>query len=120
MSTFTAFFVPGHGRGRTLGFPTLNLSVGDDCPDQGVYAVRVGFSEQLAKGVMHVGPRPTFGETDISIEVHLLEFEGHFPDLGVLITVEVLGRLREVMSFDSPEALKNRIAQDIMEAQSFF
>ena len=120
MSTFTASLISGRGRGRHLGFPTLNLKVSKESPDQGVYAVRARFLNQIENAVIHVGPRPTFHEDDVSIEVHLLDFDGELPAQGESIEVEILGRLREVMTFDSPEALKKRIAQDIMQARSFF
>src|SRR3989338_6637417 len=118
MSTFTAPLISGHGRGRELGFPTLNLEVGEGSPENGVYAVRAFFSGHWANGVMHVGPRPTFKEDDRSIEVHLIDFDQALPSQGELIAVEVLGRLRDILSFPSPEALKKRIAQDIMQATS--
>src|SRR3989338_8164202 len=120
MSTFTAPLISGHGRGRQLGFPTLNLEVGEGSPEDGVYAVRAVFFGRRANGVMHVGPRPTFKENDRSIEVHLIDFDQALPNRGECVAVEVLGRLRDIMSFPSTEALKKRIAQDIMEAASFF
>lgn len=120
MIFFIAPLISGRGRGRHLGFPTLNLKVSKESPDQGVYAVRARFLNQIENGVMHVGPRPTFHEDDVSIEVHLLDFDGTLPMSEDLIEVEILSQLREVMTFDSPEALKKRIAQDIMQARSFF
>jgi riboflavin kinase / FMN adenylyltransferase len=118
--SFTSKQISGHGRGRELGFPTLNLRMVEGIPAEGVYAVHVRFSDQIVTGVMHVGPRPTFDEDDVSIEVHLLDFEGNCPDPNDPITIEILGYLREVMTFDSSEALKKQIAQDIMQATSYF
>ncbi len=120
MKLFTSTQISGHGRGRELGFPTLNLKVVEGIPDTGVYAVHARFCDQVVNGVMHVGPRPTFHEDDVSIEVHLLDFEGTFPGTDDSIEIEVLGYLRGVMTFDSSEALKKQIAQDIMQATSYF
>jgi riboflavin kinase/FMN adenylyltransferase len=103
-----------------MNVPTLNLHVEGDNPEQGVYAVRAYFVEQETNAVMHVGPRPTFGEEDVSIEVHLLNFEGEMPESEDPIDVEMLGFIRDVKEFESTEALKNQIQQDIMQATSFF
>ena len=116
---FKAILTSGHGRGHHIGVPTLNLQVERELPKNGVYAVRASFANQTFNAVMHVGPRPTFREEDISIEVHLLDFEGEV-EKGESVEIEILGRLRDVMSFDSTESLKKQIEQDMMQATSLF
>jgi riboflavin kinase/FMN adenylyltransferase len=119
MSIFEGRIVSGHGRGKVITFPTLNLAVKPaQCPEHGVYVVLAHLSRGPQKAVMHVGPRPTFQEKDVSIEVHLLDFFERVDQ--ETLQVEVLGRLRDVASFDSPEELKKQIAQDIMDAQQYF
>lgn len=117
--SFSASLISGHGRGRRLTVPTLNLQVVDgEAPREGVYAIRVTLGNDDCKGVMHVGPRPTFSEQDVSIEVHLLDFSGAMAQ--DVLKVEILGRLRDVLFFDSVEALKKQIAQDILDAERFW
>ena len=58
--------VRGQGRGRQLGFATLNVSPPSPrklLPPEGVYAVRVQTADGPYGGMMNLGPRPTFGET---------------------------------------------------------
>ena len=71
--------VRGDGRGRQLGFPTANLSVGEReklIPPQGIYAVRALLRSGTYAGALHLGPRPTFEGSPPTIELHLLDFEG--------------------------------------------
>lgn len=119
MSILQGKIVSGHGRGKKLTFPTLNLEVEvSQRPAHGVYAVRVRLSNGPQKAVMHVGPRPTFHEDDVSIEVHLLDFSD--PISQETLQVEVLGRLRDVQQFESTEALKKQIQQDVLDAEIYF
>jgi FAD synthase len=72
--------VGGYQVGRKIGFPTANLRV--DFPNKlipsiGVYAVRVHVAGQQWKGMLSIGYRPTLNNgNDLSIEVHILDFEG--------------------------------------------
>ena len=119
---FTAKIIRGAGRGKTLGYPTLNLAL-EDIPDgleEGIYAVRarVGESETLLPAVMHYGARPVFEDTR-SCEIHIL---GKIPNsqfpIPNILTVEVVQWLREVRDFESEESLKEQIAKDIAKAQT--
>lgn len=111
---FQATIIPGRGRGRQLGYPTINLSINSGAvPNPGVYCARL----EAQDAVMHVGPRPTFKDTN-SIEVHILDATD--PKVSSSVQVEVLYRLRDTISFDSPEALKKQIEQDIMAARKYF
>lgn len=121
MSTFSAQVVSGRGRGRKQGFPTLNLCVGEGfVPEEGVYAVRVALGREgdFYPAVMHVGARPTFEDAEPAVEVHLVRFEGE--PRAENVRVEVLGRLRDVRRFDSPEALKLQIEADIVAAENLW
>src|SRR5262249_35556988 len=77
--SFRGTGVPGHQRGRDLGYPTLNLELGSPrklLPPAGVYAVRAHASRGTFGGMMNLGSRPTFGEFDRLVEVHLFEASG--------------------------------------------
>jgi riboflavin kinase/FMN adenylyltransferase len=105
--------VPGAGRGRRLGVPTLNLlgtSGRKLLPPDGVYAVTVEWHGGRAGGMMNQGPRPTFGEAERSLEVHLFGVDADL--YGQWVRVEWVTRLREVRRFDSPSALQEQLETD--------
>jgi riboflavin kinase/FMN adenylyltransferase len=107
----------GAGRGRTLGFPTANIT--PDRPlliERGVYLGRVHLDGGRHVAVINVGVRPTFGETTLAVEAHLLDFSGDL--YGRRVRLEFLGRLREEMRFPSVEALKAQVARDIEAARA--
>jgi riboflavin kinase/FMN adenylyltransferase len=64
---------PWGGRGRTLGFPTANVKTERPLgPPVGVYVCRLLAGARQHQAVVNVGYRPTFGETDLSVEAHVL------------------------------------------------
>lgn len=108
----------GFERGRTLGFPTANLSLKDYVrPRLGVYAVRVDLGDRvLLPGVASVGVNPTVGAlTEPLLETHLLDFSGDL--YGQSIEVELIAFLREEAKFDSLAALKRQMTQDVIDAR---
>jgi len=106
--------VQGTARGRTLGYRTVNLRLADSrklLPPDGVYAVRVEWDRMAAVGMMHQGGRPTFGETERSLEIHLLDVD---EDLyGRDVKVSWVTRLRDVRQFASAEDLKEQLGRDV-------
>jgi riboflavin kinase/FMN adenylyltransferase len=111
--------VPGAGRGRTIGYRTINLELPDDrklLPPDGVYAVQVEWARGTSGGMMHQGPRPTFGDARRSLEVHL--FEGAPELYGQMAKLRWIARLREVRTFSSAETLKRQLDKDFAAAQA--
>lgn len=111
--------VPGAARGRGIGYRTINLGPTDRrklLPPNGVYAVRVEWSCGAAGGMMHQGPRPTFGETGRSLEVHLFGVERDL--YGETVKVSWIARLRDVMTFPNAEALKAQLDKDLHAAHA--
>jgi riboflavin kinase/FMN adenylyltransferase len=111
--------VPGAARGRALGFPTLNLSKPSPrklLPPDGVYAVRVKTDRGTFGGMMNLGPRPTFGEYERSIEAYLFDVSGDF--YGQNVRLDVLKRLRDTRTFESADALVSQIKLDESDARS--
>jgi len=110
--------VPGHQRGRTLGFRTANLRLNPEraIPANGVYAVRVRVNGEQHHGVANLGVRPSFGETDRLLEVHLLDYVGDL--YGENVTVEFVQRLRPELTFETPEALAEQIGRDVERARA--
>lgn len=106
--------VPGSGRGRTLNFPTANISTTFTLPPDGVYACRVSAESRLEMGVCHIGPKPTFSELKKTFEIFIIDSS---PNLyGRCLEVEFIKKIRNIMNFSSPDRLRERIEADINEA----
>ena len=109
--------VRGAGRGRTLGFPTANVKT--DRPlglPVGVYVCRLTVGGRQHQAVVNVGFRPTFGETELAVEAHVLDFTGNLYDERVTLTF--VRRLREERKFPSVDALREQIALDVAAART--
>lgn len=108
----------GEGRGRLLGFPTINLALPSPkklLPPVGVYAVRVASAAGVFGGMMNLGPRPTFGDEAISLEIHLFDAGGDWYDRPV--SVQFVARLRDTIKFDGPDALVAQLKRDAETAR---
>jgi riboflavin kinase/FMN adenylyltransferase len=112
--------VEGDRRGRTIGFPTVNLAPENEVlPGLGVYAGHVrlldaGEGSEPARfaAVTNVGRRPTFKADDPPLaEAHLLDFDGDL--YGRRIEVSFEARLRDERRFPSVDALREQIARDV-------
>jgi riboflavin kinase/FMN adenylyltransferase len=111
--------IPGDQRGRTIGFPTLNLGpppLRKLLPPEGVYAVRVQTPAGAVGGMMNLGPRPTFGDSATSLEAHLFDSTGDY--YGAHVRIDFVSRLRETRKFPSVDALKEQLRQDERDARS--
>ncbi|MGB3808574.1 MAG: bifunctional riboflavin kinase/FAD synthetase [Parvibaculum sp.] len=118
--TVESHVMTGDQRGRTIGFPTANLSLEDHVqPALGVYAVRVEIEDGPHKGfhdgVANLGRRPTFDKKDIVLEVHLFDFAGDI--YGQHVAVSFVDYLRPELKFDGLDALKAQIAKDSARAR---
>jgi len=109
--------VRGAGRGRTLGFPTANVKTERPLGlPVGVYVCRLLVGTREHQAVVNVGYRPTFGETELAVEAHVLDFAGNLYDEKVTLTF--IRRLREERKFPSVEALREQIALDVAAARA--
>jgi len=114
-----------HGKelGRTIGFPTANIEIGDPLkliPAIGVYAVSATLEDgRTFGGMMNIGVRPTVTTEDqVKLEVFLFDFSESIYDQR--ITVYLLKRIRDEQRFDSVETLKSQLQQDEKTARSIF
>ena len=113
--------VPGDGRGRQIGVPTANVDTQNELrPAAGVYAVTVRFGEadgwgERRAGAANIGVKPTFGGTEGTVEVHLLDFSGDL--YGRELRVEFLERLRAEQRFGSVAELVGQIRRDVEAAR---
>ena len=105
--------VQGFGRGRTIGFPTANLKLDRALlVPTGVYACRASVDGVAHPAVtLNVGVRPTFGESSLAVEVHILDFVADL--YGQHMTLEFQAHLRDERGLESVEALKDQIARDV-------
>lgn len=110
--TVSAMVEAGERRGRTIGFPTLNLGIPEWklLPPDGVWAVRVETPAGRFGGMMNQGHRPTFGDGRRLLEIHLFGFEGDLYDRHV--RVEWVAPLRAIRRFDGVAALRQQLEQD--------
>ena len=103
----------GAQRGRTLGYPTINIPAPPArklLPPEGVYAVRAQTPDGAFGGMMNMGPRPTFGDKETSLEIHLFGAAGNLYDAHV--RVEFVARLRDTQRFPNPAALAEQLGRD--------
>jgi riboflavin kinase/FMN adenylyltransferase len=103
---------PGDRRGRELGYPTANLSLGDyQRPKYGIYAVRVTLEDGSEHpGVASLGVRPTFEPPQELLEAHLFGFDGDL--YGRKIEVALHAFIREERKFESVDALVSEMKRD--------
>jgi len=113
--------VHGMGRGRTLGFPTANISAPPPeklLPAEGIYAVRASIGAEIRTGLLHLGPRPTFAGSPPTIELYVLDFDREI--YGERVVVEFLEKLRDVRPFGSASELVTQMKEDREIAIRYF
>tara|TARA_Y100000588_G_scaffold62843_1_gene62280 strand:- start:44949 stop:45869 length:921 start_codon:yes stop_codon:yes gene_type:complete len=105
--------VRGAGRGSGLGFPTANIETEKKMllPGDGIYATWVDFDNKRYMASTSIGTRPTFDETERTIEAHLLDFSADI--YGQLIRLEFVKLLRDEEKYDTVDELLVQIAKDV-------
>ena len=125
---------PGHKRGQALGFPTANIALaGMLHPPPGVYIVEACVNDRWLPAVANLGHNPTFGHVDLRLEVHILAEYGaqfvqaqgsqaHFAQdiYRHVLRVRFLQHVRDEIKFSDQDALKQQIAEDVLQARVFF
>ena len=107
----------GDKRGRALGYPTANITLGNFLrPRFGVYAVRGRLEDgRLLDGVANLGTRPMFDPPRELLEPHFFDFD---EDLyGRTIEVGLISFIREEMVLDGTDALVAQMDRDSEEAR---
>ena len=105
--------VKGRGQGKTLGFPTLNLKLKTSQHlVLGVYICKIKVKNRIYKGLLHYGPRPTFGRSKPGLEIHVLDFDKEIKP-GKKIQFKLLKYLRKIRKFKTKEDLIKQIRKDI-------
>jgi len=115
--TISGKVIFGKGRGkRLINFATANIETTPDklIPVNGVYLVEIKIDNRKYYGLMNIGVKPTFGETERTIEVHILNFNRKIYTKKVF--VNILQKIREEKFFKHPSLLKKQIENDILVA----
>ena len=111
--------VEGRRRGREIGFPTANVATENELvPPHGVYATTMTVDGAVHAGVTNIGLRPTFGETEPTIETHLLGYGGDL--YGKRVRLGFVLRLRDERRFEDVDALRAQIDADQRRAERLF
>ncbi|MEW6053613.1 MAG: bifunctional riboflavin kinase/FAD synthetase [Nitrospirota bacterium] len=109
--------IKGKGRGQSLlHVPTANItSPVEIAPREGVYAVRIGMKGKMYDGVANIGKNPTFGNQEVSYEVHIFNFSGNL--LGRDLRMYFIDRIRGERAFPDVDRLVTQIRQDMDTAR---
>jgi riboflavin kinase / FMN adenylyltransferase len=115
--------IVGKGKqlGRTIGFPTANITVPETyklIPAHGVYAVSAIIDGKIVFGMMNIGTRPTVDGAYETIEVNFLDFEADIYDTELKISLH--HRLRSEQKFDGLDALKAQLRNDREATADYF
>lgn len=120
--SITGKVVHGQRLGRVIGFPTANVQVSDErklLPALGVYAVEVLIGEQVYRGMLNIGVRPTVSrEGVVSCEVHIFDFNQDI--YNRLVTIKLIARLRGERKFEDINELQAQLEKDRTEAIRVF
>lgn len=110
----------GDMRGRTLGFPTANLSApGVALPKSALYAAAARLEDgSVYPAAVNLGGNPTFGVDAIKIEAHLLDFQGDL--YGKPLSLSYLQKIRDIVKFNSKEELIAQMNRDLESVRAVF
>jgi riboflavin kinase/FMN adenylyltransferase len=116
------FYIKGivvRGKQRKIGFPTANLRTDWELiPAKGIYAAYVKYNSEIYRSVVNIGTAPTFGENELTVEAHILDFNQDI--YGREISIEFLKKIRDEIKFESVEELKKQIKKDIEKSRAIF
>lgn len=114
----TGIVVRGQALGRTIGRPTANLEANNSkpLPESGVYGTSAEIDGVKYIGVTNIGTRPTVDSSDKpTIETYFPDFSGDL--YGRKITLEFYFKIRDIIKFDSLEALRMQVDNDVHGAR---
>ena len=110
----------GHGRGKSLGFPTINMVVPSSIPmtlKPGVYAARAFVKGEKYNGMLYYGDVPTFGEKEKVLEIFLFDTSDFYVGHDQPIEIEIVKFVRPVMTFEIPVLLIRQMEMDDFEVR---
>ena len=109
--------IRGETRGRSIGFPTCNLDLGNYIiPKVGVYSSIVVINKKIKKkGIVNVGYKPTFGKNKLLLEAHIFGLKKNLYDKSIKIML--IKFIRKEKKFKNIIQLKKQIKKDINRAK---
>jgi len=105
--------VHGDKRGHELGYPTANIQVENTrkvIPKIGVYAVWLRVDKEYYPAMMNIGKRPTFQGKELTMEVHIFDFDKNI--YGKEVQVQFVDRIRDEKPFENVDELKKQLSKD--------
>ncbi|MEY8443671.1 bifunctional riboflavin kinase/FAD synthetase [Lactococcus ileimucosae] len=115
----TGIVVHGFARGRTIGYPTANLAIKDfiHIPSPGVYTVDVLLQGKRQRGFASIGYNETFNGKEKTVEIHI--FDKDLDLYGEKLTVLWLDKIRDMIKFESIDALIAQMKEDEKKARQY-
>ncbi len=112
----------GRGVGATIGYPTLNIPYDGD--KRGIYVGKVLLragegGDGGYPAAIHLGPRPTFDDSEVVCEAFLIDWEGKV-EVGIEIQVKLVKKNRNIQKFENLEELKDQISKDVEFAKNWY
>jgi riboflavin kinase/FMN adenylyltransferase len=110
--------VTGAGRGVGLGFPTANLDIASEraIPPDGVYTGWAHINGKAYQSMANIGRCPTFGGGERTVEAYIVDYQGDL--YGQELKLDIIARLRDEKKFDTVEALKEQMAEDVRRGKA--
>jgi riboflavin kinase / FMN adenylyltransferase len=108
--------IRGHQRGRTIGFPTVNLGCGQQLiPADGVYVARCEVNGREHAAALSIGTLPTFGDSQRQVEAYLLDFAGDL--YGQTLRIDLIDWIRDQQKFATIDRLVQQIEADVKQTR---
>lgn len=111
----------GKGLGRTIGIPTINITIDRELlyPEQGVYRVDIVVNKQRYMAVTNIGTNPTTdSDLNVKIETHIIEEFNYAADVNEIVEIFFIQRIRDEKKFNNLDELKNQIQRDVTYAKT--
>lgn len=110
MHSFTGIVQRSSKRATALGYPTVNIPLGDG--SSGVYAARVFVGDKVYRAAAFADPKRKI------LEAHIMDFEGDLYNKE--ITIELVRKFRDTQAFDTDAKLRTAIAGDVAKVREYF
>jgi riboflavin kinase / FMN adenylyltransferase len=111
----------GKGIGKTINFPTANVSIKEDykiIPKNGVYIAKAKIANITYKGMLNIGNNPTVNGTKRTIEIHLFDLHNDVYDEEIIVSIQ--SRIRDEKHFGSISLLQDQLKNDKNSALTYF